>query len=784
MNGGQTMKVMLRLMELRRQLVTGALPDTRPQLAIALSWILNFALGMLLATIPLFGGTSPFGVAVTAHLTGGISSLMCALGASLGYLLAFDFQEGIKSVAAVVLVFTAGFVFQDLRISRKAAFMPALSAFFTFLTGFLGYYTASAGNLMLLPLLAQTILSFGAAYFFREAFHSNEAMTHSAEIRRGISITLLCACVLMALSRAEIFGTVSLGRVFAILLVQTISIRSGALCGSACGVLLGAAMDAVTPHPVFYALAYPLSALISAVFARRGRLLFLLSYVLCGALSVIVFSADSLHLELLYENFSASVVFLVLPERFLNEVGSILTFPTGSESESGLRRYTAQRIRQMAVAFEDLYATVDSVISEKSNDEDISQVFDRAAELVCRHCRNKNECWNGNYMDTLSIFNDVSSMIQSIGMLRREDLPARFLESCLKPEELVIAVNAELRAQAYRRQYALRLRENSSAAYSQYIDLAAILTDVSEELKNAYGPDVLAQRRLRRYLNAMDVDADISVFRDRSGRLHILLESVKLKRLMQEPGYLDAMSDAVGVRLCRPYAENDQAEGRVTLLEAEPLCVSVGVASMKKAGESVSGDRGTYFKTEQGILCIILSDGVGSGENAAKESVAAVRILERFLRTGIEPSMAMRMLNSVMLLKNADAWGFATVDLLCVDLFSGSAAFYKYGAAPSYVRSGKQIRRVRSESLAAGLGSGENGAPDIVKMRLHPGSLALIASDGVIADRNDGWVRTLLSGSDGSSMKHLARETLKAAMKQYGCIDDMTVLAIRVDQRA
>ena len=778
------MKMMLKLMELRRQLVTGALPEARPQLAIALSWILNFALGMVLATIPLFGAAAPFGVAVTAHLTGGIASLMCALGASLGYLLAFDFQDGIRSVAAVVLVFTAGFVFQDLRISRRAAFMPSLSAFFTFLTGFLGYYTASADSLMLLPLLSQTILSFGAAYFFREAFHADDAMTQAAEIRRGISLTLLIACVLMALSRAEILGTVSLGRVCAILLVQMISYRSGALCGAAAGVALGAAMDAVTAHSVFYALAYPLSALISAVFARRGRLVFLLSYVLCGALTVIVFSDRSLHLELLYENFCASVVFLVLPERFLNSVGSILTFPTGSESESGLRRYTAQRVRHMAVAFEDLYATVDAVIAEKSNDEDISQVFDRAAELVCRHCRNKNECWNGSYMDTLSIFNDAGDAIRSTGMLRREDLPERFSERCLKADELVLAVNAELRAQTYRRQYALRLQENRSAAYSQYMDLAAILTDVSEELKNAYGPDALAQRRLRRYLNAMDVDADISVFRDRGGRLHILLESVRLKRMLQEPGYLDALSDAVGVRLCRPYGSDDQAEGRITLLEAEPLSVSVGVASMKKAGESVSGDRGTYFKTEQGILCIILSDGVGSGENAAKESVAAVRILERFLRTGIDPSMAMRMLNSVMLLKNADAWGFATVDLLCVDLFSGSAAFYKYGAAPSYVRSGKQIRRVRSDSLAAGLGSGENGAPDIVRMRLRPGNLALIASDGVIVDRNDAWVRSLLAGSDGSSMKHLARETLKTAMKQYGNIDDMTVLAIRVDQRA
>ena len=778
------MKTKLKLLELRRQLVTGSLPETQPQLAIALSWVLNFALGMTMATIPLMNGSAPFGIAITARAGGGLASLMCAIGASIGYLLAFGFQEGIKSVAAVVLVFTAGFVFQEVKISRRAAFMPALTAFFTLLTAFLGYYTAEAGTYMILPLILQTVLSFGAAYFFREAFVTTEPMTEAAELRRGIALMLLLACLLMALSRAVIMDTISLGRICAIALVQMVAFRSGPLCGAAAGVLLGAAMDAANAQPVFFAFAYAASGLISGVFARHGRLVFLLSYILCGAVSVILFAGSALHFELLYENFFTSVVFLVLPAPFLNQIGAILTPPQSGAGESGLRRYTAQRIRLMSQAFEELYTTVDSTIGQVRNDEDISQVFDRAAEQVCRDCKNKSECWNGSYLDTLSVFNDVSTLIKTRGRMRKEDLPEHFTEHCLHTDELVIAVNAELRGQIYRRQYAAHLQENRSCAYGQYMDLSEILSGVSEELVNAYGPDPLAQRRLRRYLNSMDVDADIALFRDRSGRLHILLESVKLKRLLQEPGYLDRLSDAVGVRLCRPNSSDSGAEGRITLLEAEPLSVSVGIASMKKSGEAVSGDRGTYFKTEQGILCILLSDGAGSGEDAAKESVAAVRILERFLRTGIDPALAMKMLNSVMLLKNSESWGFATVDLLCIDLFSGNAAFYKYGAAPSYVRAGRQIKRVRSRSMAAGLGSGESAMPDVVKMRLHPGNLALIASDGVIAEREDGWVRTILTESDGGNMKTLARETLKTALKQYGCTDDMTVLAVRVDQRA
>ena len=52
------------------------------------------------------------------------------------------------------------------------------------------------------------------------------------------------------------------------------------------------------------------------------------------------------------------------------------------------------------------------------------------------------------------------------------------------------------------------------------------------------------------------------------------------------------------------------------LFEAEPLIANVGIAGMKKKGEPTSGDRGTYFKTDEGVLCVILADGMGSGEDA------------------------------------------------------------------------------------------------------------------------------------------------------------------------
>ena len=766
----------------RAALADGTLAERQPMAARALSWGLNFLLGAVLAAVPLLNGCGPLGVAITAQAVPDWTGAMCALGAGVGYLAVFGFESGVRFAAATVLVFTAAISFRELRLYRSRWFMPLLAAAFTLLTGVLSSIEIERDRNLLLPFLLQGVFAFAGCYFFREALSVAPRDTEGAEVRHLVALAIFGACLLMALSGATVGGVLSLGRLASMLAVLIAAYKGGALSGCAIGVALGLAMDLSGTQAPLYAMAYGVCGLISGVFSKQGRLLFLLSFVLSAATVTVCAAQDGMRQEMVLETLLSAPLFALLPGRLLNRFGNLVRPIPTADAESGLRRYAARRVEQLGAAFEDLYETVDGLLSQQKNDEDLSGVFDRASESVCRKCKRKNECWNANFLDTLSAFNDAAPQIRRRGLLVKSDLPMHFLENCLCADALIASVNGELRGQMYRRRFLERIRENRSAAYSQYLDMAQVLTDVSGELMNAFGPDALSRRRLLRYLDGLGIDADVSVFRDRSGRLHIQMESPKLAVLLQGSDYLDKLSAVVGLRLCRPGGEAE-GEGRVILMEAEPLAASVGIASLKKEGESVSGDRGTYFKTEQGVLCIILSDGMGSGEDAARESVAAVRILERFLRAGMEPSIAMKILNSMMLLKCEDSWGFATVDLMCIDLFSGEASFFKYGAAPSYIRSGRTVKRVRSATMAAGLQGGANAMPDVVRLRLKPGSLAIIASDGVIAETNDEWIRDLLADYGSEDTKELAKATMQAALKQYGRGDDMTVLAVRLAAR-
>lgn len=741
----------------------------------------HFLGAFLLSAGQIGSGLAPFGVAASAASPPGLRRAAALAGACLGYLVTGPLEWGIRYAAACVFVFTLLFIFQDARWARAPWVSPLLAALVTAATGALGCAASGEALADALPgAAAEAALCAGGTYFFREAISERPAATELMERRRSVSAVILAACALMSLSRVELMGAVGLGRVLALLPVMTAALKGGAFPGAAAGTAFGIAMDASALTGGLYTMCWAFAALCAGVFSRCGRLAFLAAFVSADALAVCCAGASSENWPPLFEAFAASVIFLLLPQGLLARLGALVQPLSPGVGESGLRKYVSRRVEGIARAYLEVCDAARSA-GECVNDNDVARVFDRAAGAACVKCAKRGECWVSGYMETLDALNGATAAMTARGRLEAGDLPEWFKGRCGNLNAFVAAVNGELRAALYRREYREQLREGRAAALAQYEDFAGILSGVSQELGSVNGADPLAERRLLRYLHAQDIEADAAVFRDSSGRLRAVLESGSLARLKKDPAWLDRLSAVLGVRLCTPATG---VEGRLTLLEAEPLCASVGIAALRKSGERVSGDRGTYFKTDAGALCVILSDGMGAGEEAANESSRAVAILERFLRSGVEPGAAMKILNSVLLLRGGDGLGFATVDLLRVDLFTGEADFYKYGAAPSYIRSAAGVRRIDCGSLAAGLMEPGGEKPDSVHLQFKPGSVALIVSDGVIQGREDAWLRQQLEQYGGEDMKTFARGVLRRSLEEGGGGDDMTVLALRVDERA
>ncbi|MCL2568096.1 MAG: SpoIIE family protein phosphatase, partial [Oscillospiraceae bacterium] len=539
----------------------------------------------------------------------------------------------------------------------------------------------------------------------------------------------------------------------------------------------------------FFSMAYAFSGLLSGLFSRHGRLLFTISFILAHTIAVLWTWGMSVHTAAVYEVFIVSTLFVALPSGLIGKFAIDLGGEVTSDSAASRAKEDAEgRIKQLATAFHSLYETVKTPPTQWKNDNDISTVFDRAAEYCCRQCKEALYCWQIDYETTLDVMNNATPPMLTRGELQETDLPQHFRDNCQHLDRYIDLVNFELRALLQRQQHGARLHESQTALAAQYADMGRILSGLAGELHQGLTPEPIRERKLRRYLKTQDIDAETTVYRARDGRLHAEVKGEDIRILLRDSDRLAKLSAVLGVRLCERRTDVPlHYRKRLTVMEAEPLAAAVGIASVRRKGQSVSGDRSTYFKTEDGTLYVILCDGMGTGKDAARESGQLSDILEQFLQAGLDPSAAMKLANGAFQVKNGAITGCASVDLFSLNLFTGEARLFKYGAAPSYVKRGPNIRAIRGESLAAGLTPRDPRgahAPDTETLRIEPGAFTILLSDGISQDSaDDNWLQSLLADYTGAEPKDLARAILEAAIARTGYEDDKTVLVIYVEER-
>jgi stage II sporulation protein E len=206
----------------------------------------------------------------------------------------------------------------------------------------------------------------------------------------------------------------------------------------------------------------------------------------------------------------------------------------------------------------------------------------------------------------------------------------------------------------------------------------------------------------------------------------------------------------------------------------------IGAALRPKEGENVCGDSVSSFETDGGFLCLLLSDGCGSGEEARKESALTNRLLRQFLEAAIEPEAALKTLNAALALRSEETGSFSTIDLMTVTLHTGEAALYKYGAAPTYVKKGGNIRRITGSALPAGLRDSP-APPDVTRLKLEAGSFAVMVSDGVVDALSDEWLQDLLAGWDGGDPQLLAGLVVQEAARRGRMADDCAVQVLLLE---
>lgn len=758
----------------------------KPMLAKAAGNLLRFCIGLLLPRGIIFGGWSPFALGFAASLGASDGALFGIVGSIIGYLGIIHMANGLKYIAICILIYTASFVFRGTALIKRPWFMPLSAVICTAAVGFVfvaddGFLTAD-----LAFFVTELVLVAACSYFYQ--FYFNRNIEPDAKSRPGqaafhaVSLLVLLSSLLIPLNNVTFLAQISLGRCLAVFFIMLAGFYGGIGVGSCAGVVFGLAIGVAAGTPAYCAI-YGFSGVAAGIFHKKGKLIYTVVYLVSNAAAMLWITSGT-DLPVLYEAFFASVFFLVAGE-FLSErvptLESMESAPSADNTER-VRDFTRDRLQRAAQAFEELGDMLGGVLARTSrtNENNIAYVFDHPAQHICRKCELANACWEKDYISTKDALNSVTAAMREKGRLDASDLPLHFTSRCLKLQDFITEVNHELVAYQYRRQFRSRIAESRTMICKQYKEMSHVFDELSSEVGNEPHFDLRCEARIRRILSNDKLPGEVCVYRDAANHVHLQIQGANLTPLFKNAKqYLEQFSQALGVALTEPEKQVGSFGQRFLARQSEPLCASLGVAVHKKKDSDISGDSGSYFKLEDGRLCVILSDGMGTGKEAAEESASAIRMLERFLKSGIDPSTSLATINSALVIKSEELGGFATLDLMCLDLFNGETSFYKYGSAPTYIKRGRHIRRITSSALPAGI-SVSASSIDKTRLKLHHGDYVVLASDGVADVSDDAWLQTLISEYSGDSAKEFAAQIMNSAFSKYGRSDDMTVMVVRI----
>lgn len=477
-----------------------------------------------------------------------------------------------------------------------------------------------------------------------------------------------------------------------------------------------------------------------------------------------------------------TVLFIATPKKLHDKIGAVFSKSLRLESlgsDIRLKEFLSDRLERSADAFKSLEECFSSASEKrlKLYNKEIGTLFDETAERVCEGCSMAQKCWQSDFAKTYRNIMMLLDTVETKGVLTIGSVPRQFRECCIRTETFVTEFNHVY--ELYKKNQ-VRTGEaviGRDLVAKQYHEIANLMNGMSKEIEEGFTFREDLEAAAVSELDKRGIGVfEISAVESERGKIEITLS-------MTAGADNDEVAEVLSETAETPMGfDSLQKNGAVKFISKPRFSADVGVRRLSRDDSEISGDSVTVFTGEDYKLYAILSDGMGSGREAMLESHVTLKLLRQFLQSGFGIKTAISMINSALCLK-LDYECFSTVDLMCIDLMTGAAEFYKIGAAESIICRGGNVETVFSVSLPVGM------LPD-VKIRkqirkLEENDVVLMMSDGISeagygAVRTD-WIKKQMKASY-DTMDEMSEDIMNRAIKRNHDVvnDDMTVIAVRL----
>jgi len=650
-----------------------------------------------------------------------------------------------------------------------------------------------------LMIFIESIFGFVLTLIFFQAMpillYNNKKITLNQE--EIIALTIVLASVITGTIGWSIDGY-SVENIISKYFILIFSFVGGGTIGASVGVVTGLILSLSSTSSVYQISLLAFSGLLAGLLKQAGRIGVVIGFLLGTTILSVYLGTEEEVWVIFTESSFAVLTFLLTPKIILKGVEKYI--PGTDEYHNHYQDYvnqikkiTSDKIEQFAYMFTQLAKSFQEIsyTPKFEQTEQIDHFINQITNTHCQTCWKRRKCWDEEFFKTYCVITELMTTIEIKKEFSKKDIPQNIQAHCVKFEQVAYQLVDIYESYEEHLYWKTQLEESRLLVSEQLHGVSKVMKDFAYEIKKEEKELMVQEEQIHHSLETFGLSVlQVNIHKLEIGNVEIevIQPSCQGKEKcikMVAPIISEVIGENVIIKERNCNYKND-GSCKILLKSAKTFEIETGFASAAKDGKWLSGDSFNTIEISNGKYAIALSDGMGNGERAQKESKTTLELLKQLLNSGFDKTFSIKTVNSILLLRSHEEI-FSTIDLTIIDLFNGNAEFMKVGASPSFIKRKNEIYTISGNNLPIGII--QNIEVDSKEFILESGDLLIMITDGIYDSpkhipNKDIWIKKMIQEIETDSPQELADLILEKTIRdKRGAIsDDMTVIVSKIDK--
>ncbi|KRE45268.1 stage II sporulation protein E [Paenibacillus sp. Soil522] len=653
-------------------------------------------------------------------------------------------------------------------------------------------------NFMLV--VVEAALGFVLTLVFTQAIPVLTMTKKSASLKNE---EIICLMILLASVMTGAVGWVFYGmsaeHVMSRYMLLLFALAGGAPLGASVGVVAGLILSLADFSAVVQMSLLAFAGLLAGLLRDGGKMAAAFGMLLGTSILSIYVGSQADVMSSTWESVAAATLLMMTPRSMIRTIsryvpGTNEHAKSQHEYAKRVREVTADRVSQYKEVFQQLsqsFGQLNKSVTTMNREDEISHFMNAVAERSCASCHRQNACWEDKFFHTYKMMTDMMSTVEENRVPSAKEIPRAWSAHCVKSSQVLKDMSQQYELYQNNMHWKKQIYDSRQLVADQLQGVSQVMEDLAKEIKREGQTLHLQEEQIREAVEGLGLSVQgIDIVSLEEGNVdievyHAFGQGFDECRKIIAPLLSDILGEHIAVKSEHPPTRN----GEPTLVafgSAKQYVVDTGIAGAAKGGDLLSGDSFSMVELGNGKFAVAISDGMGNGERARQESSAALSLLQQLLQSGMDEKLAVKSVNSVLLLRSSDEV-FATVDLAIVDLYTAQTTFMKIGSTPSFIKRGSEVIPITANNLPIGII--QDIDVDFVSMQMQSGDTLVMMSDGIydapgLAVNKELWMKRMISELTTENPQEMADALLEKVVRHHDgeIVDDMTVLVARIDK--